>query len=80
MDSVQEDNNLHWNKNKRNTRNEGLTKRRCDAKWRCKVRCGAEGRERARAGCQHASGACGPERISVAYGNIPAPGLKRLVP
>ena len=61
MDSVQEDNNLHWNKNKRSTRNEGLTKRRCDAKLRCKVRCGAEwGAIKWSAShleCQHASGA-----------------------
>ena len=32
----------------------------------------------ARVGFQHASGAHGPERISVAYGNIPAPGLGKL--
>ena len=41
-------------------------------------RCSAEKVSRAQTGCQHASGACGPERISVAYGNVPAPGLGKL--
>jgi len=41
-------------------------------------RCSAEKVSRARTGSQHASGAYGPERISVAYGNVPAPGLGKL--
>ena len=38
-------------------------------KVKCKVR------QHASSERQHASGASGPVRISVAYGNVPAPGL-----
>ena len=68
MDSVQEDtiqeNNKTTKNNKRGCKTEGAVQ-----KVKCKVR------QHASDEGQHASGASGPVRISVAYGNVPAPGL-----
>ena len=48
------------------------------ARWSAKGEGECREERGALVGFQHASGANGPERISVAYGNIPAPGLGKL--
>ena len=49
----------------------------CEGRCKGEVRCRGEGASETRIPTR--PGASGPERISVAYGNIPAPGLKRSV-
>ena len=47
------------------------------ARWSAKGEGECRKERGARVGSQHASGANGPERISVAYGNIPAAGRRK---
>jgi len=68
MDSVQEDNMQENNKTTKKQQ-ERVQDRGCSARVHC------ERNQRASSGRQHASGVSGPVRISVAYGNVPAPGL-----